>query len=88
MAKQELYTDKVLGDMTKQTEQVMAFASLYQKQAEKVTAFWLDRSMDAVKETQSFAKEWMTLGNKIAADLTQTATASMKDAARLFTPPA
>jgi len=88
MAQQKNYAEKMAGEIVKQMESTMAFADLYQKQAEKIAGMWMDQNLAAMKEAQGFAKEWLGLGKKTGAEIMQAFTTGVAEGAKLFAPPA
>jgi len=74
--------------MTKQFDQAVNFANLYQDQVQKVTTFWMDQTMAAIKEGQKFTQEWMNASKKMTDDFLKVLETSTKETARMFSPEA
>lgn len=91
MAKKDVLTEateKMTAGVTAQAELAGKCFALYQAQAENAIKFWTETSAAAMAEGQKAMKEWVDLASGIAADARKTCEASMKEATRLFTPPA
>lgn len=85
---QQTFVEKAAKQMSEQMDRAMGFAQLCQGQSEKFASLWMTQSVEASKETQKFLKDWAATGTEMTNDLSRAFMASMKDAAKMFSPEA
>lgn len=80
--------EQVTEQLTKQMDQVVGLAKLGCVQAEKAMDFWTNQYLEATKESQKVAKEWVAATKSITDEAIKTYQAQLKEFAGLFSPAA
>ncbi|MDW7709132.1 MAG: hypothetical protein SCH98_01565 [Deferrisomatales bacterium] len=91
MAKKDVLTEtteRMTAGVAAQAELASKFFALYQTQAEGALKFWTDTSANAMAEGQKAVKEWVDLAAGVAAEARKSCEVSIKEATKVFTPPA
>jgi hypothetical protein len=91
MAKKDVLTEtteKMTAGVAAQAELASKCFALYQAQAESALKFWTDTSAAAMAEGQRAVKEWADLTAGVASEARKACETSIKEATKVFTPPA
>ena len=86
MTTQKKAAEQMSDAMTKQLEQMMGLSNLWMAQIEKANEFWMAQTLDAIKESQKVAKDWMGVAKDMGEQCCKLAESSVKEGAKFMAP--